>query len=243
MKFLRGDGPALRIGHRGAAALAPANTIRAVEAALAHGVDLVELDVFGRPDRTLVLGHSRKELGEEPVTLEDVFAFLAETAPGVGLLADLKGAGWEQELVDALRRHGLVERAVASTSNVRMLQTLRRLEPRLGRSRTYPRGRLYPGTRLVSIPVRGPVLTAMRLALPYRIAGLVEEAGATAVTLKHEVVSRGVVERCHELGVAVLVWTVNDRALFRRLDALGVDGVISDDPLIFQQELGLDSRA
>jgi glycerophosphoryl diester phosphodiesterase len=223
----------LRIGHRGAAALAPANTMQAVEAALGQGVDLVELDVFGRPDRTLVLGHSRKELGEEPVTLEDVFAFLAETAPGVGLLADLKGAGWEQELVDALRRHDLVERAVASTSNVRTLQTLRRLEPLLGRSRTYPRGRLYPGTRLVSIPVRGPILTAMRLVLPYRIAGFIEEVGASAVTLKHEVVSHGVVERCHERGVAVLVWTVNDRGELRRLDALGVDGVISDDPRIF----------
>jgi glycerophosphoryl diester phosphodiesterase len=222
----------LRIGHRGAAALAPANTIQAVEAALAQGVDLVELDVFGRPDRTLVLGHSRKELGEEPVTLEDVFAFLAETAPDVGLLADLKGAGWEQELVDALRRHDLVERAVASTSNVGTLQALRRLEPRLGRSYTYPRGRLYPGTRRASIPVRGPVLTALRLVLPFRIAGLVERVGASAVTLKHEVVSRAVVERCHALGVAVLVWTVNDRGLFRRLEALGVDGVISDDPRI-----------
>jgi glycerophosphoryl diester phosphodiesterase len=243
VNLFRGEGPVLRVGHRGAAALAPANTIQAVEAALERGVDLVELDVFGRPDRTLVLGHSRKELGEEPVTLEDVFAFLAETAPDIGLLADLKGAGWEQELVDALRRHDLVDRAVASTSNVETLQTLRRLEPRLGRSRTYPRGRLYPGTRRVSIPVRGPVLTAMRLVLPFRVAGLVERVEASAVTLKHEVVSRRVVERCHELGVAVFVWTVNERGLFRKLDALGVDGVISDDPRIFQQELGLHSRA
>ncbi|HEU5065459.1 MAG TPA: glycerophosphodiester phosphodiesterase [Gaiellaceae bacterium] len=234
MNLLRGEGRALRVGHRGAAALAPANTIQAVEAAIAHGVDLVELDVFGGPDRTLVLGHSRKELGEEPVTLEDVFAFLAETAPDVGLLADLKGAGWEQELVDALRRHDLVERAVASTSNVEVLQALRRLEPRLGRSRTYPRGRLYPGTRRASIPVRGPVLTALRLVLPFRIAALIADVGASAVTLKHEVVSSRVVDRCHELGVAVLVWTVNDRELFRRLDALGVDGVISDDPRIFR---------
>jgi len=53
------------------------------------------------------------------------------------------------------------------------------------------------------------------------------------VTLKHNLVSRAVVERCHDLGVAVLVWTVNNRELFRRLDALGVDGVISDDPRIF----------
>jgi glycerophosphoryl diester phosphodiesterase len=87
------------------------------------------------------------------------------------------------------------------------------------------------------------VLVALRLGLPFRIAGLVEEVGASAVTLKHEVVSRSVVERCHELGVAVLVWTVNDGALFRRLDALGVDGVISDDPRLFQQEVGLHSPA
>lgn len=243
MNLLRGDGPALRIGHRGAAALAPPNTIQAVEAALELGVELVELDVFGRPDKTLVLGHSRKELGEEPVTLEDVFAFLAEGVPDVGLVADLKGAGWEQELVQALRRHGLVERAVASTSDVGSLQVLRRIEPRLARSRTYPRGRLFFGRRRTSIPVTGPVLAAMRLALPYRIAGLSKEVGASAMTLKYQVVSRSVVERCHELGIAVLVWTVNDRALFRRLDALGVDGVISDDPRIFQQELGLHSRA
>ena len=234
MTLLRGGGPALRIGHRGAAALAPANTMQAVEAARAQGVDMVELDVFGRPDRTLVLGHSRRELGEEPVTLEDVFAFLAERAPDMRLLADMKGAGWEKELVEALRRHDLVERTAASTSNVGTLQALRRLEPRLARSRTYPRGRLFLGRRRTSIPARGPVLFAMRLALPFRIAGLVEEVGASAVTLKHQVVSRAVVERCHELGVAVLVWTVNDRGLFRRLDALGVDGVISDDPRIFQ---------
>ena len=225
----------LRVGHRGAAALAPANTIQAVEAALEQGVDFVELDVFGRPDKTLVLGHSRRELGEEPVTLEDVFAFLAENVSDVGLLADLKGAGWEAELVEALRRHDLVERTVACTSNVAALKALRRLEPRLRRSRTYPRGRLYFAGRRVSIPVAGPVLRAMRVALPYRIAGLIEEVGASAVTLKHQVVSGSVVERCHHLGVAVFVWTVNDRATCRRLDALGVDGVITDDPRIFEE--------
>jgi glycerophosphoryl diester phosphodiesterase len=234
VNLLRGDGSVLRIGHRGAAALAPPNTIAAVEAALAHGVDLIELDVFGRPDRTLVLGHSRRELGDEPVTLEDVFAFLAENAPETGLVADVKGAGWEQGLVQALRRHGLVERTLVSTSDVGSLQAFRRIEPGLARSRTYPRARLFLGRRRTHIPVGGPVLAAMRLSLPYRIAGLVEEVGASAVTLKHRVVSSEVVERCHELGVAVLVWTVNDRALFRRLNALGVDGVISDDPRIFQ---------
>ena len=80
MNLLRGDGPLLRIGHRGAAALAPPNSIAAIEAALEAGVDMVELDVLGRPDRTLILGHSHRELEAEPLTLEDALAFLASGA-------------------------------------------------------------------------------------------------------------------------------------------------------------------
>jgi glycerophosphoryl diester phosphodiesterase len=47
-------------------------------------------------------------------------------------------------------------------------------------------------------------------------------------------VTRSVVERCHDLGAAVFAWTVNDPALVARLDGLGVDGVITDDPSVFQ---------
>ena len=46
--------------------------------------------------------------------------------------------------------------------------------------------------------------------------------------------SSGVVERCHALGVPVLAWTVDSAERVRRLDALGVDGVIADDPRIFE---------
>jgi glycerophosphoryl diester phosphodiesterase len=230
--FLRGEGPLLKIGHRGAAALAPANTIAAAEAALAHGADLIELDVFGGPDRKLVLSHSRRELATEPVTLDDMLAFLAERAPKVGVLADVKFAGRERQLVETLRAHGLLERAIVSTSHVRTLQNMRRLEPRLARSRTYPRGRVYLGGHRTFIHVSGPVQWAMRIALPSRVRGLVEEVGASAMTLNHRIVTRAAVERCHELGVAVFAWTVNERDLVRRLDALGVDGVITDDPRI-----------
>ena len=218
----------LKIGHRGAAALGPANTIEAVEAALVHGVDLVELDVFW--DRQLVLGHSRRELTEEPVSLDDMLAFLVEKGPTTGILADVKFAGRERELVEALRAHGLLDRALASTSNVATLGNLRRLEPALARSRTYPRGRVYLGGRRTFIHVTGPVQWAMRAALPARVRKLVEEVGASAMTLNHGVVTRSTVERCQELGVAVFAWTVNSRDVVERLDELGVDGVITDDP-------------
>jgi glycerophosphoryl diester phosphodiesterase len=48
-------------------------------------------------------------------------------------------------------------------------------------------------------------------------------------------VTRGTVERCHELGVAVFAWTVNSPEVALSLDELGVDGVITDDPRIFAQ--------
>jgi glycerophosphoryl diester phosphodiesterase len=232
VSLLRGNGPLLRIGHRGAAALAPANTIAAVEAALALGVDMVELDVLGRPDRTLVLGHSHRELEAEPAALEDVFAFLAERSPGTGLLADVKGGGFERELVEALRRHDLVGRAVASTYGLSTLRALRQLEPGLTRSRTYPPSRLGLGGRRF-VPVFGPVRAGLRLTLPSRIEAIVGEAEVSATTLEHRLVTRAAIERCHSLGVAVLAWTVNDRVALRKLDGLGVDGVITDDPRIF----------
>lgn len=233
MKLLRGDGPLIRIGHRGAGALAPPNTIAAVEAALALGVDMVEIDVLGRPDRTLVLGHSLRELAAEPVTLEEVFAFLAERSPETGLICDVKGGGFERELVEALRRHHLVGRAVASTYGLGTLQALRQIEPGLARSRTYPPGRLRLRGRRTFVPIVGPVRLGMRLALPFRIGSIVGEAEASAMTLNHRLVTRAAVERCHSLGVAMLVWTVNDRATVRKLDRLGVDGVITDDPRVF----------
>ena len=59
-------------------------------------------------------------------------------------------------------------------------------------------------------------------------------AQATAAVLHWQVISRAVVERCHALGMPVLAWTVATPEQVRRLDELGVDGVIADDPRIFQ---------
>jgi glycerophosphoryl diester phosphodiesterase len=232
LKLLRGEGPVLKVGHRGAAALAPANTIESVEAALAHGVDFVELDVFSGRQGRLVLGHSRRELSDEPVAFEDVLAFLAEHAPKTGVLTDLKFAGRERAFVETLQAHGFVDRVLACTSQVETLQNLRRFEPELARSRTYPRGRVYLGQHRTFIHVTGPVQWAMRAVLPPRLRKLVGEVGASAVTLNHRVVTRSTIQRCHELGVAVFAWTVNDQGVARRLDELGVDGVITDDPRV-----------
>jgi hypothetical protein len=75
VSFCRGDGRPLVIGHRGAAALAPENTLEALEAAIDAGADAVEFDV----GTGLLLGHSDLERSERPAHLDDALAFLRET--------------------------------------------------------------------------------------------------------------------------------------------------------------------
>ncbi|MGB2875155.1 MAG: glycerophosphodiester phosphodiesterase [Gaiellaceae bacterium] len=227
----RRDGRLLRVGHRGAAALAPENTIASLALALELGCDLVEFDVL-ELDGALVLAHSLNELPTKLSTLDDALAFLART--DAGLHVDLKVHGAEQPLAEALRRHGLVERAVVSTFRPASLRALQVLEPGLRLGLTYPQDRYGLSGRRLTAPLVGSALVVMRAALAARIGRMLTAARATAAMLHGRVVSRAVVERCHALGAAVLAWTVVSAEQLRRLDELGVDGVIADDPRIFR---------
>jgi len=224
MKLRRNGGPPLCIGHRGAAALAQANTRPAIEAALAAGVDVVEIDVLGLPGRGVVLTHSAREVLGEPLSLDKALALLAASSAGV--LLDVKGSGYEAELVEAIRRHDLLRRTLASTTDLGILRRLQALEPRLARSVTYPRNR-----------GRALALARVPYVLPGRIAALLERAGAVAATLNYRVITPSVVARCHEHGAAVLAWTVNDVPAAQWLANLGVDGLITDDPSICRATL------
>ncbi len=216
-----------RIGHKGAAALAPENTLRSLEVAVETGVDLVEFDVIS----SLVLAHSEQEIPQEPASLDQALALLREHP--VGLHVDVKSQGVEEQIVAALRRHDLLERSLVTTFEVPSLHRFAELEPRLPRGLSYPRDRFRVSRGRALAPARAAGAAALRRALPYRIAGLLAQARATIASLHYGVVSRAAVDRCHALGIPVIAWTVDSPALLARIEAAGVDAVVSNDPRIF----------
>jgi glycerophosphoryl diester phosphodiesterase len=227
----RRDGRLLRVGHRGAASLAPENTIASLALALELGCDLVEFDVL-ELDGDLVLGHSLRELPADLATLDEALAFLARGEAGIQV--DLKAHGAEPALADAVRRHGLVQRTVVSSFHPASLHALHALEPGLRLGITYPEDRYGLSRRPLLAPVVGSALAVMRAALARRVARMLAAAPATVAMLHWQVVSRAAVDRCHGLGAAVLAWTAVSPEQVRRLDELGVDGVVVDDPRIFE---------
>jgi glycerophosphoryl diester phosphodiesterase len=231
IELARRDGRALRIGHRGAGALAPENSLEAIALAVELGCDLVEFDVH-EVDGVLIVAHDPPVAADGLPRLDEVLSFLAGTDAGVHL--DLKSQRAERPVAEALRRHGVVERTIVSSFRRDTLRALRAAEPGLRLGRTYPQDRTGLTKRRVFHPPARAIVRVLRRALPRRLPSLLAGSSATAAVLYWEVVSQAAVARCHALGVPVLVWTVDDASLLPWLDEIGVDGVITNDPRIFQ---------
>ena len=227
----RRDGRPLRIGHRGAAALAPENTLDSIALAVELGCDLVEFDVHA-VEGTLVLAHDRPRSADGLPSLDEALAFLGSTGAGVHL--DLKSSGAEHAVADALRRHGIIDRTLVSSFRRGTLRALHAVEPAVRLGRTYPQDRTGLTRREVFHPPARAIVRGLRRTLPRWIGALLAGSRASAAVLYWEVVSEEVVARCRALGVPVLAWTVDDPAVLPRLDAFGVDGVITNDPRIFE---------
>jgi glycerophosphoryl diester phosphodiesterase len=232
MELLRGARGVVRVGHRGAAALAPENSLAAIEAAAACGADAVELDVL----QGLVVAHGPQVPAGAP-RLDEALALVASLDLAVQL--DVKVRGLETGVVEALRRHALIERSFVSSFSLPILVAFAAAEPRLPRAFTYPEDRFgVTGSRVLG-PAARPALAAFRALLPRRLPRWLRIAGASAATLNWAVVTPAAIEVCHHRGVAVYVWTVNEPALAITLVEKGIDGIISDDPRIVPA--GIDS--
>jgi glycerophosphoryl diester phosphodiesterase len=255
----RRAGRPLRIGHRGAAALAPENTVESFRAAVAAGVDLVEIDVLQLEGGELVVAHSDDlhevshgaaagKIGARSVaelrglcpdlqTLDEALAFFAVESPQTGVHVDLKSAEAVDAVEAALRGFGLVERSLVSSFHAGALRRLRRTDAGIRTGISFPRDRLGVGERERLAPAVRTGLRALGAVGPLLARVLLARSRGSALVLHHELVTARVVEYAHARGAPVVAWTVDTVEDLSRVDEAGVDAVVTNDPSIFVSTL------
>jgi glycerophosphoryl diester phosphodiesterase len=227
-----------RVGHKGADLLAPGNTPAAFAAAMAAGVDMLEFDVLpAEVDGTgeLYLAHDYPDLrSRRALTLEEGLAHLAGDAyAGVELDVDLKLPGYEARVIEALRRHDLLERSLVSSTERSSLRVVRALAPDVRLGLSIPKLRKDPTTRRRTRYAALALAAGARMLLPTLVARRIRRGEMDAVMVHFRLMSPRLLRAVRAAGGEVYVWTVDDAATLLSLVALGVDGVITNDPRLF----------
>lgn len=239
-------GESLRlVGHKGADLIAPGNTVESFHAAAAAGVDTIEMDVLWLPDShlpleqraPLVIAHDWEDAERRtPLKLTEALdAFLEPPLAGIEIDLDIKLPGREEEVVAALQERGLVERAMISTMEMHTLKRILELQPALRRGWTYPRVTKDWSRKRWA---RGPMLAAM-VGMRHRLPGLAAQKlpqfGVEAMWVYHPLVTARLARICKLAKVELIAWTVDDLTRMEKLVAAGVDGIVSNDPRLFQR--------
>jgi glycerophosphoryl diester phosphodiesterase len=225
-----------RVGHKGADLIAPGNTFASFDAALVAGVDMIEFDVLPAPeDRRLLLAHDYHDAARRtPHTLDEGLAHLAsQRFAGVELVVDLKLPGYELAVLDALRRAGMVERSLICTQYRESLEKIRSAEPSVRLGWTVPKIRRDPFRSRRTALLALLALVVMRRALPGRAADAIRAGDCDAMMVHWRLITPRLVRRVLGAGGEIYVWTVDEEPRLRALEALGVTGIITNDPRLF----------
>jgi len=226
------------IAHRGSSLEAPENTLRAFELALISGADGLELDVQltldGEPvvlhdetlDRTTsgqgyLIGHSYSQLrkldaglwfgkqfeGQKVPHLKEVLDLLHKS--GTTLNIELKNGiiqypGMEEKVLDLLAQYP-DQKVIISSFNHYSLRHIKH----------------------VSANTRIGLLYMAGLVEPWRYAELMDAYSLHPLYLN---IMPELVTGCKHAGIKLFPWTVDNPQDMERITALGVEGIITNDP-------------
>ncbi|MBS7609730.1 glycerophosphodiester phosphodiesterase [Candidatus Bathyarchaeota archaeon] len=214
------------IGHRGAAAYEPENTLRSFRRALEIGVHAVELDVHLSKDGRVVVIHdptvdrttnghgyvrdlSFEDLskldagmGERIPLLEEVIDLVKDKAI---LQIELKGEGTEEPVLRILEEKGFLDRVVLTSFFHNRVKKAKELKPLI------KTGVLFVGRPLDPIHI-------------------VRVAKADAIHINYLTVDKELVEEIHRAGIKVTVWNVDEPRNIDRMIDFGVDAIGSNKP-------------
>jgi len=215
----------LKIGHRGAKAYEPENTLRSFKRAIELGVDAVELDVRKTKDNEIVVIHNSDvdkttdgsgsvndftleeikkfvtEKGEHIPTLEEVLEFVGKR---VKILVELKETGIEEKVLGLIREKGLLETVIIVSFHEEALKKVRELNEKVA-------------TGLIYVRHKNPIQSALELKAEYLLP-------------LYRFTHSANIRQAHEKGLKMIVWTINREEEVAEYRKKGVDGIASDRP-------------
>ncbi|MEN8145317.1 MAG: glycerophosphodiester phosphodiesterase [Gemmatimonadota bacterium] len=250
-----GHGSSIRIiGHRGAAGVAPENTLVSFERGVLGGAQAIEMDVHRAASGELVVFHDstldRTTSGSGPVEAMSLPA-LQQLDAGYGFTPDhgrsfpYRESGVTvptlDQAVEACAGLPLIIEVKSAAAGRALGEWLRDhpARPRIlvgGESRTDSAPAVAAAMyNCASAADLRPTVLLSKIGLHRRLPPKVSAAMVPVWSHGLRVVTRGFVRRTHETGQGVFVWTVNRPQEMRRLFDLGVDGLISDFPAIVRR--------
>jgi glycerophosphoryl diester phosphodiesterase len=231
----------LAFAHRGGAAHFPENSWRAFEHAVKLGYTYLETDVHATSDGVVLAFHDKtldrvtdlkgaiaslpaREVsaarvdGTEPIPLlEDLLG----AWPDVRFNIDVKAARAARPLAELVRKMAAWDRVCITSFSAFRLRDARRQLGRPVCTSTSPVG-----------------AAALRSGLPGKVlAPRFARRSVRCAQLPIRMAKPGVIERAHDAGLQVHIWTVNDRDLMNSLLDVGVDGIMTDETELLRDVL------
>jgi len=226
--------------HRGYSSVYPENTMSSFKAAIDSGADGIETDIHLSSDGVLVITHDenikRVSNGEgmvKDMTYEELLTydfgswknkqFKGEKIPKLSELLDLiEGTdiilnieikmGFvmypeiEEKALALVTERGMLDRVLFSSFNHYSLAKIKKLNPTAKVAPLYSEG----------------------IFEPYNYAKTLD---AYAIHPSKSVIFKPIVEECHKLKIKVNVWTVDKISTAKKLEKMGVDAIITNNPL------------
>lgn len=190
----------------------PENSLESVRAAVANNVEIIEIDIRQRPDKTLVISHDIVVMNNEGTPLSEVFALLQQDDCLINL--DIKETRTLDQLHDMLVEYNLLSRA--------FLTGIDQLNVNAVKESACADMDYYLNCQ----PSRIKIFTD---DYKQRILDLMEETGAVGVNCNYKYASATLSNLLHDNGYKLSVWTVNSTYEMKRILVIKPDNITTKE--------------
>ena len=229
------------IAHRASAVNAPENTLSALDYAILSGAHMAEIDVQQTKDGELILMHdsnlkrttgyngkvsdvtfeqiktleagswfSDEFLGEPIPTLEEI---LQKSKGQITLMIEIKAKDHPvdvaYQVIELIQTYGMEKQCIIGAMDYRVLQAVKMINPR--------------------------IQTVYITALAYGDYQDLEDVDYYSIEASF--ISFALIDQIHRSGKQIYAWTVNKESTMQSMIAMQVDGIVTDDPVLLQNQL------